>query len=165
MTTRNGNIINEEGRTCSHCKEYKRWELFSKNKNLPYGKANICKACATNIGKQWRAARTLEDAVKQKEYNSEYYKGYKNRKTELDQEKYYKKHYNLTPEEVIGKKDKGCEACGSTTRVQVDKEWKGEVHVLCQQCKGTLRKYEDQAHGLYLLRSFTIQQAIRKGLH
>lgn len=163
--TRNGNTVNDEGRTCTHCKEFKQWDLYSRNKNLPYGKANICKACNTIIGKAFRdkrdAGKVEADLAKKRMYHAMN----KDASNERNKAHYYKTKYLVDPVLIRQKKDEGCELCGTHHRVQVDSRWIGDVHVLCNLCRVTVDKYDNPEYTLQILRNFTIQQAIRKGLH
>ena len=42
----NNCVINEDGRECSGCHEFKQWSEFNKNKTTKTGHQSICRCCA-----------------------------------------------------------------------------------------------------------------------
>lgn len=154
-------IINDEGRTCTSCKTFKIWDAFYANKRYPHGKSNICSDCSKLKGKIWREGKgKVYNELRRAEYHE-----VKERKTTSQREAYYKRIYGANAAAaIVEAKSSGCEVCGSYVRVQVDADFIDTIpHALCQICKCTIKKHDE--HQLFLLRDFSIQQAIRKGLH
>lgn len=68
--------IDDEGRECTACGEYKLWSGFMKDKHNPYGRTPSCKVCRNAKSKAWRdeninlaRALSLKWAEENKEYN------------------------------------------------------------------------------------------------
>jgi hypothetical protein len=76
-------IINEEGRTCIKCGEFKVWSEFSNSKSGTRGKQNKCKMCAKQNSKKYREENC--DVIT--EYQRQYYE--ENRDVKLEQQRRY----------------------------------------------------------------------------
>jgi len=50
--TRNGNIINEQGRECSGCKEFKLWSSFYRDSSQKNGYQTLCASCKNKREKE-----------------------------------------------------------------------------------------------------------------
>ena len=57
--------VDDNGRECTKCLEYKEWDFFNKNNAWPNRKQNICKECQKKAKKEYRE-RT--GGLKDKEY-------------------------------------------------------------------------------------------------
>lgn len=128
-------VINEEGRECSKCKEYKIWKNFAHDKKNRLGRCSICKACNNKYQK--------EKACPQSK-----------RKRQL------KSVYGITLEtynQMLEEQNHGCKLCGKTVKTNGKALAVDHCHatgivrgLLCAQCNIGLGNFEDNQDRLRL---------------
>lgn len=99
------NIISEEKKRCSHCKEIKSSEDFNKNRSQFGGLHNLCKLCQNNSSLKYRNSK------KGKEKKRNYYQRTKHKALEQS----LIRHYGITRkeyDEMRIKQDCLCAICG-----------------------------------------------------
>lgn len=95
-------LINEIGRECSKCWQFKEWDLFNNDKRQSSWKTTACRDCRNKARDNWRA--TYIGKIKTKNYRiikrldpnyrqNELQRN-KERRQKTDRYEYHKEHYN-----------------------------------------------------------------------